>query len=59
MTGALQMFDRPAGQSHHLSADGAADGSQPRPIPPVGYNAGACPGEKQHVFEDDPHHMEK
>lgn len=45
--------------SHHLSADGAVDGSQPRSIPPVGYNTGAWEGEKQHVLKGDPHRMKE
>lgn len=32
-------------KSHHLSADGAVNSTQPRAIPPVGYNAGAYAGQ--------------
>lgn len=29
-------------KTHHLSADGAVNSSQPGAVPPVGYDAGAC-----------------
>lgn len=34
------------GRSHHLSADGTADSTQPCSIPPVGYDAGPYTGQE-------------
>lgn len=34
--------------SHHLSADGAVNSTQPGAIPPVSYNAGTFAGKRQH-----------